>query len=147
MKIKTSFVKGEKHMTEEKDPEVFHNFFKENYCSIEYKVVRREFLEIAERGLETLFAENTDFSRINRKNFVVYLRSETYCDFEAIVIETFDAINSEIADAVMDVSLNLEREDEITEVYWETCDSLLKDFLAQLYDEKIAGMIAERTGA
>jgi hypothetical protein len=109
--------------------------------------VRREFLEIAERGLETLFAENTDFSRINRKNFVVYLRSETYCDFEAIVIETFDAINSEIADAVMDVSLNLEREDEITEVYWETCDSLLKDFLAQLYDEKIAGMIAERTGA
>jgi hypothetical protein len=131
-------------MTEEKDPEVFHNFFKENYCSIEYKVVRREFLEIAERGLETLFAENTDFSRINRKNFVVYLRSETYCDFEAIVIETFDAINSEIADAVMDVSLNLEREDEITEVYWETCDGLLKDFLAQLYDEKIAGMIAER---
>jgi hypothetical protein len=131
-------------MTEEKDPEVFHNFFKENYCSIEYKVVRREFLEIAERGLEALFAENTDFSRINRKNFVVYLRSETYCDFEAIVIETFDAINSEIADAVMDVSLNLEREDEITEVYWETCDGLLKDFLAQLYDEKIAGMIAER---
>jgi hypothetical protein len=134
-------------MTEEKDPEVFHNFFKENYCSIEYKVVRREFLEIAERGLETLFAENTDFSRINRKNFVVYLRSETYCDFEAIVIETFDAINPEIADAVMDVSLNLEREDEITEVYWETCDGLLKDFLAQLYDEKIAGMIAERIGA
>jgi hypothetical protein len=132
-------------MTEEKDPEVFHNFFKENYCSIEYKVVRREFLEIAERGLEALFAENTDFSRINRKNFVVYLRSETYCDFEAIVIETFDAINSEIADAVMDVSLNLEREDEITEVYWETCDGLLKDFLAQLYDEKIAGMINERT--
>jgi hypothetical protein len=131
-------------MTEEKNPEVFHNFFKENYCSIEYKVVRREFLEIAERGLDALFAENTDFSRINRKNFVVYLRSETYCDFEAIVIETFDAINSEIADAVMDVSLNLEREDEITEVYWETCDSLLKDFLAQLYDEKIAGMIAER---
>jgi hypothetical protein len=134
-------------MTEEKDPEVFHTFFKENYCSIEYKVVRREFLEIAERGLETLFAENTDFSRINRKNFVVYLRSETYCDFEAIVIETFDAINPEIADAVMDVSLNLEREDEITEVYWETCDGLLKDFLAQLYDEKIAGMIAERIGA
>jgi hypothetical protein len=131
-------------MTKENDTEVFHTFFKENYCEIEYRVVRREFLALAERGLDALFADNTDFSKITRKNFVLYLRNEMYCDFEAIVVETFDAVNSEIADAVMDVSLNLEREDEITEVYWETCDSLLKDFLAQLYDEKIAGMIAER---
>jgi hypothetical protein len=132
--------------TTENNVDTFHTFFRENYCSIEYNVVRREFLEIAERGLDELFADNTDFSKITRKNFIVYLRSEAYCDFEAVVIETFDAINSEIADMVMDVSLNMEREDEITGEYWETCDKLLKEFLGQLYEEKIAAMIAERTG-
>jgi NTP pyrophosphatase (non-canonical NTP hydrolase) len=130
----------------ENNMETFHTFFKENYCDIEYRVVRREFLEIAERGLDELFADHTDFSKITRKNFIVYLRSEAYCDFEAVVIETFDAINSEIADMVLDVSLNMEREDEITGEYWETCDKLLKEFLGQLYEEKIAAMIVERTG-
>jgi hypothetical protein len=128
----------------EDNVKTFHTFFKENYCAIEYKIVRNDFQEIADRGLDVLFADNTDFSKVTRKNFIVYLRSETYCDFEAIVIETFDAINSEIADTVMDVSLNMDREDEITEEYWETCDKLLKEFLLQLYDEKIAGMIEER---
>jgi hypothetical protein len=128
----------------EDNVQTFHTFFKENYCAIEYKIVRNDFQEIADRGLDVLFADNTDFSKVTRKNFIVYLRSETYCDFEAIVIETFDAINSEIADTVMDVSLNMDREDEITEEYWETCDKLLKEFLLQLYDEKIAGMIEER---
>jgi hypothetical protein len=128
----------------EDNVKTFHTFFRENYCAIEYKIVRNDFQEIADRGLDVLFADNTDFSKVTRKNFIVYLRSETYCDFEAIVIETFDAINSEIADTVMDVSLNLDREDEVTEEYWETCDKLLKEFLLQLYDEKIAGMIEER---
>lgn len=133
----------------EKKPEIdvndFHTFFKENYCTIEYEIVRNDFLEIADRGLDELFTENTDFSKVTRRNYIVYLRSEAYCDFEAVVIETFDAVNEAIADAVMEVSLNMERQDEITGEYWETCEQLLKEFLGKLYEEKIAGMIAAQT--
>lgn len=125
------------------DRDVFNTFFKENYCEIEYSNVRNDFFEIAERGLDELFTDGTDYFKITRKNFILYFRSETYSEFEAIVEEAFDSINPEIMDAVMDVSTTMENEDEITEVYWETCDKLLKDFLGQLFEEKIADMIAK----
>ena len=129
------------------DQNVFNTFFKENYCEVEYSNVRNDFLEIAERGMEELFTDNTDFSKLTRKNFILYLRSETYCEFEAIVDETFDSINPEIADAVMDVSTTMEKEDEITEVYWETCHKLLNDFLGMLYEEKLQGDVPSDTGS
>lgn len=123
------------------DKEVFDTFFKENYCEVSYSDVRNDFLEIAERGLDALFIDSADFAKISRKNFIVYLRGETYGEFEVIVETAFDTINPEICDAVMDVSTTMENQDEITEVYWETCEKLLKDFLGQLYEEKISDMI------
>lgn len=123
------------------DKEVFETFFKENYCEVSYSDVRNEFLEIAERGIDRLFIDSADYSKIIKKNFIVYLRGEVYGEFESVVFATFDTINPEICDAVMDVSTTMEHQGEITEVYWETCEKLLKDFLGQLYEEKISDMI------
>ena len=44
-------------------------------------------------------------------------------------------------DAVMDVSMTSENEDEITSIYWNTCDDLLKKFLKELYRTKISKLI------
>lgn len=52
--------------------------------------------------------------------------------------DAFEMLNPEITDAVMDISMSMEREDEITAVYWKTLEDLLKQFLKQLYAEKFA---------
>ena len=54
----------------------------------------------------------------DRVNFILYLTSEAYCDFEAAVQEAMDDLNPEILDAVMDVTENTPDGDEITEKYW-----------------------------
>ena len=123
--------------------EVFDVFFKENYCEIDYRDVKNEFEEIADRTLEELFTDETDITRVNRKNFVIYLQSDVYCEFEDVLEEVMDAINPEVMDAVMDVSATTSNGDEITEIYWDTKDKLRKDFLALVYDAKIAPKIAE----
>ena len=97
------------------DKEVFDKFFKESYCTVEYE------------------ARN-----LNRENFILYLTSDSYCDFEAAVQEAMDDLNPEILDAVMDVTEAQEDGDEITEVYWDTQRELLHDFLLRLYDEVIS---------
>ena len=123
--------------------EVFDVFFKENYCEIDYRDVKNEFEEIADRTLEELFTDETDITRVNRRNFVIYLQSDVYCEFEDVLEEVMDAINPEVMDAVMDVSATTSNGDEITEIYWDTKDKLRKDFLALVYDAKIAPKIAE----
>lgn len=123
------------------DKEVFDTFFRENYCPLEYKNVQTDFEEVAACGLEYLFTDGTDYSKITEKNFIVYLRSQAYGEFEAIVEEAFDALNPEIVDAVMDLSISSENEDELTAVYWETCEDLLKSFLKELFKTRIAGML------
>lgn len=123
--------------------EVFDVFFKENYCEIDYRDVKNEFEEIADRTLEELFTDETDITRVNRKNFVIYLQSDVYCEFEDVLEEVMDAINPEVMDAVMDVSATTSNGDEITEIYWDTKDKLRKDFLALVFDAKIAPKIAE----
>lgn len=132
-------------MSEEKeqmiDGEVFRTFFHENYCEVEYANVKQEFEEIAGQGLSFLFVDGTDFSKITGKNFILYLRSSVYGEFEAIVEEIFDSLNPEITDAVMDVSANMEEQDLVTGIYWETCEKLLKDFLGQLFEEVITKLI------
>lgn len=134
-------------MAEEKaivDEEVFRTFFRESYCTVDYAMVKEEFEEVAEGGLSALYAEDTDFSKVNEKTFIVYMRGDAYTEFETIVEETFDALNPEILDAVMDVSTTMEDCDEITEIYWETKSDLLKTFLRTLYSQKIKQMIEER---
>lgn len=123
--------------------EVFEVFFKENYCEIDYRDVKNEFEEIADRTLEELFTDETDITRVNRKNFVIYLQSDVYCEFEDVLEEVMDTINPEVMDAVMDVSATTSNGDEITEIYWDTKDKLRKDFLALVFDAKIAPKIAE----
>lgn len=123
--------------------EVFDVFFKENYCEIDYRDVKKDFEAIADRSLEELFTDETDITKLNRKNFVIYLQSDVYCEFEDTLDEVMDAINPEVLDAVMDVSTTTSNGDEITGIYWETKDKLRKDFLGLVYDAKIAPKIAE----
>ena len=123
--------------------EVFDVFFKENYCEIDYRDVKNEFEEIADRTLEELFTDETDITKVTRRNFVIYLPSDVYCEFEDVLEEVMDAINPEVMDAVMDVSATTSNGDEITEIYWDTKDKLRKDFLGLVFDAKIAPKIAE----
>ena len=123
--------------------EVFDVFFKENYCEIDYRDVKKDFEAIADRSLEELFTDETDITKLNRRNFVIYLQSDVYCEFEDTLEEVMDAINPEVLDAVMDVSTTTSNGDEITVIYCETKDKLRKDFLGLVYDAKIAPKIAE----
>ncbi len=126
------------------DKEVFDTFFHENYCAVDYENVKSEFENVINCGADELFIDTVDFAKVTKKNFIVYLRSSIYGEFEAIVEEVFDSLNPEIADAVMDVSCTMEEQDEITSVYWSTSEELLKKFLGQLFDEKIEEMIKRR---
>ncbi len=131
-------------MAEEKiDKEVFDTFFKENYCTLDYASIKNDFEAIAERGVEAIFSDDADISKITGKNFIVYMRGDTYCEFEEIVEETFDSLNPEITDAVMDLSVSLEDADEVTAIYWDTCEELLKNFLGILFEKRIRKMLEE----
>ena len=92
-------------------------------------------------SLLVIFMKRADSNIVTEKNVILYLRSAAYGEFEAIVEEAFDTINPEIMDAVMDVSMTSENEDEITSIYWNTCDDLLKKFLKELYRTKISKLI------
>ncbi len=96
------------------EKEVFEKFFTESYCPVDYETVREEFIRIAQAGND-IFTGSYEVRNLNRDNFILYLTSESYCDFEAAVQE---------ADG-----------DEITEKYWETQRELLHTFLLHLYDE------------
>lgn len=120
------------------DKEVFDQFFTESYCPVDYKTVKAEFEEIASIGND-IFTGNYEARNLNRDNFILYLTSEAYCDFEAVVQEAMDDLNPEILDAVMDVTETQPDGDEVTEKYWDTQRELLHEFLLQLYDEVISG--------
>lgn len=122
-------------MEQKIDKEVFDTFFRENYIPVEYDNVKEEFYEIADIGYD-MFSEELGDKELTEKNFVLYLRSEVYCQLEACVEEAFELLNSEIVDAVMDISVSMANEDEITGVYWSTMEDLLKEFLRQLYRDK-----------
>ena len=119
------------------DKEVFDKFFEESYCVVEYENVKEEFEEVASAGND-IFTGSYEARNLNRDNFILYLTSESYCDFEAIVQEAMDDLNPEILDAVMDVTEAQPDGDEITEKYWETQRELLHDFLLRLYDDVIS---------
>jgi hypothetical protein len=118
------------------DKEVFDKFFTESYCAVDYATVQAEFEEVARAGND-IFTGNYEARNLNRENFILYLTSAAYCDFEAIVQEAMDDLNPEILDAVMDVVEAQEDGDEVTERYWDTQRELLHTFLLQLYDDVI----------
>ena len=124
-------------MEQKIDKEVFDKFFTESYSPVEYATVKNQFEEIASVGND-IFTGRDEARNLNRENFFLYLTSEAYCDFEAAVSEAMDDLNPEILDAVMDVTETMPDGDEITEKYWETQRTLLKEFLEQLYDEVIS---------
>lgn len=119
------------------DKEVFDKFFTESYCAVDYETVKEEFEAIASVGND-IFTGSYESRNLNRENFILYLTSESYCDFEAAVQEAIDDLNPEILDAVMDVTEAQPDGDEITEKYWETQRTLLHEFLLRLYDEVIS---------
>lgn len=124
-------------MEQKIDKEVFDTFFRENYVPVDYTTVREEFYEIT-ADKEEVFSEELEDKPLTEKNFILYMRSDIYCQLEGCVEDAFEMLNPEITDAVMDISMSMEREDEITAVYWKTLEDLLKQFLKQLYAEKFA---------
>lgn len=125
-------------MEQKIEKEVFDKFFTESYCPVEYETVKEEFEEIAGAGND-IFTGSYEAKNLNRNNFILYLTSESYLDFEAAVQEAMDELNPEILDAVMDVTESQPDGDEVTERYWDTQRELLHDFLLRLYDEVISG--------
>lgn len=122
-------------MEQKIDKEVFDTFFRENYVPVEYDNVREEFYEIIS-GDGDIFTEELGDKPLTEKNFILYMRGDIYCQLEACVEEVFETLNPEIVDAVMDVSISMEQEDEITGTYWNTLEELLKEFLKQLYADR-----------
>lgn len=122
-------------MEQKIDKEVFDTFFRENYVPVDYATVREEFYEIT-ADKEEVFSEELEDKPLTEKNFILYMRSDIYCQLEGCVEDAFEMLNPEITDAVMDISMSMEREDEITAVYWKILEDLLKQFLRQLYAEK-----------
>lgn len=119
------------------DKEVFDKFFEESYCALDYENVKEEFEAVVSIGND-IFTGSYEARNLKRENFILYLTSESYCDFEAIVQEAMDDLNPEILDAVMDVTEAQPDGDEITEKYWETQRALLHEFLLRLYDDVIS---------
>ena len=120
------------------EKDVFDKFFRENYCAVEYAQVREEFEQVAAAGND-IFTGSYEARNLRRDNFVLYLTSESYCDFEAAVQEAMDDLNPEILDAVIDVTSSQPDGDEVTEIYWDTQRALLGEFLLQLYDDVLSG--------
>lgn len=119
------------------DKEVFDKFFTESYCEVDYDTVKESFEEIASAGND-IFTGSYEARNLKRENFILYLTSDVYCDFETAVQEAMDDLNPEILDAVMDITEAQDDGDTVTEKYWETQRELLKKFLLQLYDEVIS---------
>ena len=118
------------------DKEVFDKFFTESYCEVDYATVKESFEEIASVGND-IFTGSYEARNLKRDNFILYLTSDVYCDFESVVQEAIDDLNPEILDAVMDITEAQDDGDVVTEKYWEIQRELLKKFLMQLYDEVI----------
>ena len=118
------------------DKEVFDKFFTESYCEVDYATVKESFEEIDSVGND-IFTGSYEARNLKRDNFILYLTSDVYCDFESVVQEAMDDLNPEILDAVMDITEAQDDGDVVTEKYWEMQRELLKKFLMQLYDEVI----------
>ena len=93
-------------MEQKIDKEVFDTFFRENYVPVDYATVREEFYEIT-ADKEEVFSEELEDKPLTEKNFILYMRSDIYCQLEGCVEDAFEMLNPEITDAVMDISMSI----------------------------------------
>ena len=89
----TQKMQGDDNSMEQKiDKEVFDKFFTESYCPVDYTTVKEEFEQIASVGND-IFTGSYEARNLNRENFILYLTSAAYCDFEAAMQEAMDDLN------------------------------------------------------
>lgn len=122
-------------MAEFKDKESFEEFFQQSYVPVDYQSIRSEMREAAAGGWELFTEEYRQRGVISKKNYVLYMTSDAYCTFEEIVEQAVDELNSGIADVVMEIGNEMEFDNDITEIYFDTTEKLLKEMLDALYDD------------
>lgn len=81
-------------MEQKIDKEVFDTFFRENYVPVDYATVREEFYEIT-ADKEEVFSEELEDKPLTEKNFILYMRSDIYCQLEGCVEDAFEMLNPE----------------------------------------------------
>ena len=117
--------------------EVFDLFFTENYCPLEYAQVKPDFEDLVGDGSD-LLVDGKTLKDVTRKNYVIYMNSDIYCQIEDLIEEAMNELNPEIEEAILDITTTTGNGDEITQMYWDTKDKLMKDFLGKLYDEYLS---------
>ena len=125
-------------MAEYKDKESFEEFFKEMYVPIDYKSIREEMREAAKAGWDLFTEEYQQVHHMKKENYILYLTSDAYCTFEEIIENAVDMLNPEVSDAVMEISAGVSYDSSITEIYFDTIETSLKEMLDCLYDDVFA---------
>lgn len=85
-----------------------------------------------------LLVDGKTLKDVTRKNYVIYMNSDIYCQIEDLIEEAMNELNPEIEEAILDITTTTGNGDEITQMYWDTKDKLMKDFLGKLYDEYLS---------
>lgn len=125
-------------MAEYKDKESFEEFFKEMYVPIDYKSIREEMREAAKAGWDLFTEEYQQVRHMKKENYILYLTSDAYCTFEEIIENAVDMLNPEVSDAIMEISAGVSYDSSITEIYFDTIETSLKEMLDCLYDDVFA---------
>ena len=125
-------------MAEYKDKESFEEFFKEMYVPIDYKSIREEMREAAKAGWDLFTEEYQQVRHMKKENYILYLTSDAYCTFEEIIENAVDMLNPEVSDAIMEISAGVGYDSSITEIYFDTIETSLKEMLDCLYDDVFA---------
>ena len=117
------------------DREAFEEFFHNAYVPVEYKMVKKEFEEVAGRYGRNIFTEEyLEKGRIDKKDYILYMNTDAYCELEGIVEETVDDLNQDIVDVIMEVGNEIAYDNNTVAIYYDMEEKLLKEFLDHLYD-------------
>lgn len=119
------------------DKALFDEFFKENFCPLDYAQVRAELQEIVGDGYD-LLVDGKRLKDVTRKNYVIYMNSDIYCQIEECIEDAMNELSPDVADMVMDITAEFDNADEITAIYWDEKDKLMKEFLGTLFDEYVS---------
>ncbi|MCI5620310.1 MAG: hypothetical protein MR355_01895 [Lachnospiraceae bacterium] len=126
---------------EYKDKESFEDFFKQTYIPLDYASIRNEMREAAAAGWELFTEEYQMMHRMSKSNYILYMTSDAYCSFEEIVENAVDELNSGITDVVMEIGNEIEFDNNITEIYFDTIEQTLKEMLDALYDDVLGKLV------
>lgn len=122
-------------MAEYKDKNSFDEFFREMYVPLDYRSIREDMRAAAETGWDLFTEEYQQMHHLKKENYILYLTSDAYCNFEEIVEAAVDMLNPQVADAVMEISAGAGYDSSITELYFDTIDTTLKEMLDALFDD------------